>query len=672
MSATDLDDRFNDTRKVSTVAPTRDEILEGIRWSKPHEVATKPGPRMVKSAPAPQEIFAHWQADRNWFYQAGYSFSQFNGRWQISKWEEVPKGLVAARQEAKAASRATDADVQIPAPDGCTYLGYQKAGIAFAHARASVLFGDEMGLGKTIQAIGLLNADPTLRRVLVVCPASLKLNWRRELEKWLVRPARISIGAPKPLSEDWDILIRFPGFDNKERTKCLDDSENISPTADSPKKLRLGAFYPAIGKEFSGTDETTKMVAKKADDLPVGISDGQLETVSTPAKPSLTVNDPGSVSQDASAPRDSRDGLSSALKTKGESAKALEIPAVGRRPDMDAPEFAGKGASPIFNAGKGRQKNGIGMQSWTWHEILILNYDILHSWRRVITSITFDCLIADEAHYMKNREARRTQMIFGWEPRKKERLAGAVPVPPVRARRRVLMTGTPIANRPAELFPLIHYLDPENWPSFWSFAKRYCNPSEAPIWMADLSFKPLGEIKVGDEVVGWKMGAPMKRSKGGNTRTTLCTSKVVAVLRRRAPIVRVTLSSGKAIRCTPDHRWLSGRSNQAYGSAYKYINAEPGRKLVRAIEIPESDLHSREQQDWAYLAGIYDGEGTWPFIAQYKKVNPQVYARIAETLTRLKGHRSVGGMRASVYNALPIESAEALASFMKEFQRKHG
>ena len=41
-------------------------------------------------------------------------------------------------------------------------------------------------------------------------------------------------------------------------------------------------------------------------------------------------------------------------------------------------------------------------------------------------------------------------------------------------------------------------------------------------------------------------------------------------------------------------------------------------------------------------------------------------------LIGLKGHRSVGGMRASIYNAVTIEGAEALVQFMKEFQRKHG
>ena len=41
-------------------------------------------------------------------------------------------------------------------------------------------------------------------------------------------------------------------------------------------------------------------------------------------------------------------------------------------------------------------------------------------------------------------------------------------------------------------------------------------------------------------------------------------------------------------------------------------------------------------------------------------------------LDGLKGHRSVGGIRASLYNALPPEAAQALADFMAEFQRRHG
>jgi len=84
------------------------------------------------------------------------------------------------------ASKAEDSGMDIPAPLGLSYLPYQKAGIAFGLKNPGVLIADEPGLGKTIQAIGIINADPTMQHVLVVCPASLKNNWYRELKKWLL------------------------------------------------------------------------------------------------------------------------------------------------------------------------------------------------------------------------------------------------------------------------------------------------------------------------------------------------------------------------------------------------------------------------------------------------------------------------------------------------------
>ena len=41
-------------------------------------------------------------------------------------------------------------------------------------------------------------------------------------------------------------------------------------------------------------------------------------------------------------------------------------------------------------------------------------------------------------------------------------------------------------------------------------------------------------------------------------------------------------------------------------------------------------------------------------------------------LTQLKGHRSVGGMRASIYNAMPMEGVRALVDYMRDFERRHG
>lgn len=118
---------------------------------------------------------------------------------QMVEWIKGRKGVVCCLPELKARaavveqSRTVDADIDVPAPAGLDYLAYQRGGIAYATkvAKEGVLFGDEMGLGKTIQAIGVINADPNIRRALVICPKSLTINWVRELRKWLVRPLSV-------------------------------------------------------------------------------------------------------------------------------------------------------------------------------------------------------------------------------------------------------------------------------------------------------------------------------------------------------------------------------------------------------------------------------------------------------------------------------------------------
>jgi SWI/SNF-related matrix-associated actin-dependent regulator of chromatin subfamily A-like protein 1 len=73
------------------------------------------------------------------------------------------------------------------------YFPFQEEGIVFALERGAALIADAMGLGKTAQAIGVINADPSIRNVIVVCPASVRIPWRRELEKWLDRPFSIGV-----------------------------------------------------------------------------------------------------------------------------------------------------------------------------------------------------------------------------------------------------------------------------------------------------------------------------------------------------------------------------------------------------------------------------------------------------------------------------------------------
>jgi len=62
-----------------------------------------------------------------------------------------------------------------------------------------------------------------------------------------------------------------------------------------------------------------------------------------------------------------------------------------------------------------------------------------------------------------------------------------------------------------------------------------------------------------------------------------------------------------------------------------------------------------------------------PFtLADERLDEPFLKAARQRGLIQLKGHRSVGGMRASVYNAMPIEGVHTLVEFMRDFERKHG
>lgn len=92
-------------------------------------------------------------------------------------------------------------------------------------------------------------------------------------------------------------------------------------------------------------------------------------------------------------------------------------------------------------------------------ELVIINYDILHAWIVKLQELRPMVLITDECHYFKNNKAKRTKAI--------KRLGKVIP-------HVLALSGTPIVNRPIEIFNAIKLIDSTVVPSRWEYGKRYC------------------------------------------------------------------------------------------------------------------------------------------------------------------------------------------------------
>ena len=92
-----------------------------------------------------------------------------------------------------ALSAATDATLELPRLGG-ELKPFQRAGVSYLLLQRRAFLADEQGLGKTIEALATLEADGAYPAI-VVCPATLKLNWMRELERWLPERSTRMLGG---------------------------------------------------------------------------------------------------------------------------------------------------------------------------------------------------------------------------------------------------------------------------------------------------------------------------------------------------------------------------------------------------------------------------------------------------------------------------------------------
>ncbi|HEY5198936.1 MAG TPA: DEAD/DEAH box helicase [Solirubrobacteraceae bacterium] len=119
--------------------------------------------------------------------------------------------LRAEHDQAAAAVRSSRATHGEPIPEVAAVLGgelqpFQWAGVRYALEARRTFLADEQGLGKTVEALATLEADGAYPAV-VVCPASLKLNWEREAVKWVPHRSIAVVDGRAAVPPAADLLI---------------------------------------------------------------------------------------------------------------------------------------------------------------------------------------------------------------------------------------------------------------------------------------------------------------------------------------------------------------------------------------------------------------------------------------------------------------------------------
>lgn len=133
---------------------------------------------------------------------------------------EILKRAQALAQTQEAGAQGADKRAELPG-----LYPFQREGVRWVARRERALLGDEMGLGKTVQALAAL---PENAPVLVVCPASIKGVWKREVAAWrpdyrcTILSGRGSHRWPEPgeiVIENFDILPKAPSKDKDGKLK---------------------------------------------------------------------------------------------------------------------------------------------------------------------------------------------------------------------------------------------------------------------------------------------------------------------------------------------------------------------------------------------------------------------------------------------------------------------
>jgi hypothetical protein len=127
----------------------------------------------------------------------------------------------------------------------------------------------------------------------------------------------------------------------------------------------------------------------------------------------------------------------------------------------------------------------------------------------------------------------------------------------------------------------------------------YCLVPETPVLLENLTWAPVGSIKVGDKLIGFDEYAPGGKGRGRSWRQAVVTETSII----NAPTLKLK-TNGPEVVCTGEHLWLTRTSGSSELRWVKTKNLKQGDR-IRYIDTWETD----KSYDAGYLSGIFDGEG---------------------------------------------------------------
>ena len=112
------------------------------------------------------------------------------------------------------------------------------------------------------------------------------------------------------------------------------------------------------------------------------------------------------------------------------------------------------------------------------------------------------------------------------------------------------------------------------------------------------------------------------------------------------------------------------------GKVFKYLKSIGGLEAMDKLNIEKAKVMYDFLDNSKMFKGTVDKEFrslmNIPFVTESKELDAEVITATKKAgFDNLKGHKSVGGLRASTYNAMPIEGVEALVECLKKFEAEH-